>query len=115
MFKTIIRSFLSFSFVYSSLCFSATDNYSDLIKIVKEGNSDDQLYLAKMYAEGDGIEQNYSEAFKHFKVSADQGNSYAQFWIGYMYQKGKGVKQNYSEAIKYYKLAADQGIVNAKM
>jgi TPR repeat protein len=62
-----------------------------------------------MYENGMGVTQNYDEAVKYYKLSADQGCVNAQYNLGYMYYNGKGVAQNYDEAAKYYKQAADQG------
>ena len=62
-----------------------------------------------MYAEGQGVPQDYAEAVKWFRLAADQGNATAQYNLGLMYDKGQGVPQNYAEAVKWYRLAADQG------
>ncbi|WP_108646470.1 caspase family protein [Polynucleobacter rarus] len=53
--------------------------------------------------------KNYSEAFRLFKLSADQGNSLGQNYLGFMYLRGFGVNQNYAEAYRLFKLSADQG------
>jgi TPR repeat protein len=49
------------------------------------------------------------EAFKYYKLSADQGNSSSQFNVGTCYENGDGVDINLEEAFKYYKFSADQG------
>ena len=56
-----------------------------------------------------GVTQDYKEAGKWYRLSADQGNAGAQFNLGLMYYEGQGVKQDYSEALKWYQLSADQG------
>ena len=55
------------------------------------------------------VQQNYEEAVKWFRLSAEQGNERGQFNLGFMYEKGKGVAQNYEEAVKWYRLSAEQG------
>ena len=53
--------------------------------------------------------QNYTEAFKYCKKSAEQGHEEAQFNLGYMYQYGQGIKQDYFKAFEWYQKAAEQG------
>ena len=53
--------------------------------------------------------QNYTEAFKYCKKSAEQGQEEAQFNLGYMYQYGQGVKQDYFKAVEWYQKAAELG------
>ena len=57
------------------------------------------------------VEECYSaeEAFKWFKLSAEQGDSIGQFNLGRRYMYGWGVEKNKTEAIKWYKLSAEQG------
>ena len=66
-----------------------------------------------MYAQGLGVSQDYSEAVRWFRLSADQGYDVAQFNLGLMYAQGDGVKQDYGEAQKWFRLAADQGLQGA--
>ena len=58
--------------------------------------------------------QNYTEAFKYCKKSAEQGHEEAQFNLGVMYDNGKGVKQDYFKAFEWYQKAADQGQSDAQ-
>ena len=66
------------------------------------------------YENGDGVEQNYEEAAKWWRLAAEQGNVKAQYNLGCSYEDGKGVEQNHEEAIKWYRLAAEQGEEDAK-
>ena len=56
---------------------------------------------------------DYLNALKYYKMSADMGNSDGQVNYGILHYYGQGVKQNYSEAKKYFELAADQKNVSA--
>ena len=58
--------------------------------------------------------QNYTEAFKYCKKSAEQGHEEAQFNLGYMYQYGQGIKQDYFKAVELYQKAAEQGYAKAQ-
>ncbi len=62
-----------------------------------------QTNLGAMYAKG-RVAQDYKEAFKWYKLAADQGHAGAQFGLGLMYAKGQGVVQNYKKAFKRFKL-----------
>ena len=68
-----------------------------------------QFNLGFMYANGQGVQQDYAEAVKWYRRAADQGDADAQFNLGIVYEKGQGVQQNYAEAAKWYRRAADQG------
>ncbi|WP_243688902.1 tetratricopeptide repeat protein [Geotalea toluenoxydans] len=62
-----------------------------------------------MYDQGDGIKQDWKEAVKWYRKSADQGFDQAQFSLGLMYFHGHGVKQNRREAIRWFVKAAKNG------
>jgi hypothetical protein len=61
-----------------------------------------------MYADGQGVPQNYVEAVKWFRLAADQGAAAAQYNVGHMYDKGYGVTKDDVEATRWWQLAADQ-------
>jgi TPR repeat protein len=73
-----------------------------------------QTLLGKLYYNGISVPQNYTDAFKYFKLAADQGYSVAECYVGLMYYHEKGVILNYEEAFKYFKLAADKGYAKAQ-
>ncbi len=67
-----------------------------------------QYSLGYMYAEGQGVPQDYAEALKWFGLAAEQGHVGAHVALGVMYDNGQGVPQDYAEAVKLYRLAAEQ-------
>ena len=71
---------------------------SDWTKAAEKGDSESQFNVGLMYAKGDGVEQDYSEAARWFRMSALQGNASSQFVLGMMYSNGDGVRQDYTEA-----------------
>jgi hypothetical protein len=77
--------------------------------LANQGNAMAQGLLGLMYAKGQGVQQNYDEAVKWYRLAAEQGNHFGQSFLGDMYAKGHGVAQNYAEAVKWYRLAAEQG------
>lgn len=92
---------------------SGIENNEKTIDIIKQradlGDAEAQAELGIMFYEGKGVETDFAQALKYFKLSADQGNTKGQFFLGGMYLKGVGVECNYEEAFKYLKLSADQG------
>ena len=62
-----------------------------------------------MYAKGQGVPQDYSEAVKWYRLAADQGDATAQFNLGGMYAQGEGVPQDYVLAHMWFNLSAAQG------
>ena len=62
-----------------------------------------------MYVTGKGVTQDYQEAMKWYRLSAEQGNAVSQAKLGWMYTKGEGANQDYQKAVKWYRLSAEQG------
>ena len=83
-------------------------------KVVEDGT--EPLYIAGamgnlgyMYANGEGVEQDYAKAIEWYTKAADSGNTTAMYNIGYMYMYGEGVEQDGTKAIEWYTKAADLG------
>jgi len=74
-----------------------------------EGDADKQYELAKLYAEGEGVEQNWVEAVKWYRKAAEQGHDLAQFKVGLSYQNGKGVPQSDTEAYVWLNISSENG------
>lgn len=79
----------------------------ELRPLVEQGNAKAQYFLGVMYANGQGVSKDYSEAAKLYILSAEQGYSPAQYNLGLLYGNGYGVLQDYLEAVKWLKLAAE--------
>lgn len=62
---------------------------------------------------GSGI-PHLKEAFRLYKLAADQGHAGAQRVIGMCFEDGTQVEVNLKEAVRYYNLAADQGHPDAQ-
>ena len=67
-----------------------------------------------MYQNGLGVRQDYEEAVRWYRESADNGNASGQYNLGYMYRHGYGVEQDYDEAVSWWIKAARQGNNNAQ-
>ena len=67
-----------------------------------------------MYAQGQGVPQDDTEAAKWYRKAAEQGIAEVQYSLGQMYRRGQGVPQDNAEAVKWYRKAAEQGIAEAQ-
>ena len=82
--------------------------------LAEEGDARAQFRLGVMYADGIGVDKNYKEAFKWYRLAAATGNSGAQRNIGIMFELGQDVEQNYKEALKWYRMSAEKGDIEAQ-
>ena len=71
----------------------------------EQGNAAAQFTLGQFYSNGDGVEQNYKQAFKWFDRSAEQGDDAAEEALAGAYFFARGVPQDYLEAHKWANLA----------
>jgi hypothetical protein len=62
-----------------------------------------------MYANGNGVPKDTTEAVKWYRKAAEQGLASVQNGLGYMYENGNGVPKDTTEAVKWYRKAAEQG------
>jgi len=87
---------------------------AEVRKAAEQGNAAAQFNLGMMYANGQGVTQDYSEAFRWYRKAAEQGNATAQFNLGVMYANGQGVARDDQQAVVWYQKAAIQGIAMAQ-
>lgn len=80
-----------------------TDGY---LRSAQQGDSKAQFYLGALYAQGIGISQSDSEAFRWFLSAAERGHPQARLLVGEMYAIGRGVPRNYVDAYKWASAAA---------
>jgi TPR repeat protein len=73
------------------------------------GEADAQFNLGIIYYKGQGVPQNFAEAFGAFKLASEQGKTQAQYYLGIMYEQGQGTQQDYAEAAQWLELSAKEG------
>lgn len=73
-----------------------------------------QVNLGLIFAQGQGVEKDITEAMKWFRMAAEQGEPTAQHCLGMIFEEGRDVAADYAEAEKWYSKAADQGMVWAQ-
>ena len=66
-----------------------------------------------MYERGQGVTQDYKEAEKWFRLSAEQGIAQAQFNMGGIYYIGQGVPRDQVLAYMWMNIASSNGNKNA--
>ncbi len=90
--------------------------YEQALPLFRQVSDDNtaQNYLGIMFQRGYGVSQDYAEAVRWYRKSAEQGNEAAQCNLGFMYEKGFGVGQDYAEAVRWYRKSAEQGISRAQ-
>ena len=83
-------------------------------KAAEEESADAQNYLAILYYNGLGVEQDYAKAVELYRKAAEQGHKDAQNDLAECYYYGKGVEQDYKQAVEWYRKAAEQGFAEAQ-
>ena len=84
----------TFLFLFSGFSVPFFENYQDgldaynkkdyktahkiFLKVAKKENVLAQLYLGAMYVQGQGVQQDYKEAAKWYRLAAEQGHGIAQ-------------------------------------
>eukprot|EP01105_Mastigella_eilhardi_P002166 TRINITY_DN1260_c0_g1_i1.p1 TRINITY_DN1260_c0_g1~~TRINITY_DN1260_c0_g1_i1.p1 ORF type:complete len:1169 (+),score=236.39 TRINITY_DN1260_c0_g1_i1:122-3628(+) len=73
-----------------------------------------QHKLGLKYYDGDGVEQNKSEAVRLFRLSAAQGDGACMFNLADMLFRGDGVDRDEAGAVALFKEAAGLGVAQAQ-
>jgi TPR repeat protein len=82
--------------------------------LAEQGNPLAQFMLGASYASGQGVPQDYSQAFLWYRKAAEQGEMNAQNNLGTLYNNGQGVPQDFDQAALWFHKAAEQGEINAQ-
>jgi uncharacterized protein len=87
-------------------------NYGTALKewqpLAGEGDPQAQLHLGLLYANGDGVPQDYTKARQWYEKAAAQGYARAQSNLGSLYADGKGVPQDETTGAEWIRKAAEQ-------
>lgn len=88
--------------------YALTSPITDTSKLAKNKIADHQEILKQAQSAQKASE--YKEAFRLYKLLADDGNDFAQFSVGLFYEQGLGVLSSAAHACTYYKMAASKGV-----
>ena len=84
-----------------------------LQSLAEKGNAFAQTRLGIMYANGQGLPQDYVKALHWLSLAARQCDGLAQANLGVMYSNGQGVSQDLVKAYMWYEVAATSGFKEA--
>ena len=76
--------------------------------VTLQSNDKAQNNLGNRYRKGQGVEQDYKQAFFWYKKASLQSNDKAQNNLGNMYRKGQGVERDMNKAVYWIKKAKKQ-------
>ena len=93
---------LPISYVHASESTPSGDIES-IRMLAESGDAAAQNNLGALYATGEGVDQDYSEAANWYRKAAEQGHADAQINLGLLYSYGRGVDQDYSEAAYWFR------------
>lgn len=72
-----------------------------------------QLFMGRMYTEGNGVSINCDRAVEYLKRAAEAGNADAAFDLAIFAEIGRCAPKNESQALAWYELAAKNGDARA--
>jgi TPR repeat protein len=75
----------------------------------EQGEAKAQFNLGVMYADGQGVPQDFKEAMQWYYLAAMQGDADAYHNLGVMYATDQGALKDYVLAHVWFTLAAAQG------
>ena len=81
--------------------------FNNLKYAAENGDIAAQNNLGVAYDSGRGVERNFEEAVKWYRIAAERGESTAKSNLGLKYLHGQGVEQNYEEALKWFRASAE--------
>ena len=82
---------------------------SELVKNAQNGSALAQFNLGNAYDYGEGVEQDFVEAVKWWRLAAEQGYAAAQNNLGSAYYTGKGTIKDLVYSYMWYNIAASLG------
>ena len=75
----------------------------------EKGDTKAQVRLGIVYATGDGVDANETEAVQWFRKAAEKGDAAGEYSLGEMYLTGRGAEANLPEGVKWMRRAAEHG------
>lgn len=73
------------------------------------GDAEARYKLGACHADGEGVEQNFTEAVRWYRKAAEQGFAPAKVGLGMFYRYGLGVEKDERQAAHWLREAAAQG------
>jgi len=92
---------------------SSPDSIKSLQERADSGDSNAAYALGLKYRLGEGVQVDYSLAWKYLNQAAQTGHGDAQTQLGYMYYEGEGLGVDYFEARHWFEEAISNGSISA--
>ena len=93
---------------------AGAQSVEELLDMANDGIGSAQCLLGFKYLDGDGVEQDTSEAMKWFRMAAENGDAHASYTLGRIYYKGEGTAVDYAEAFKWFLVAGEKSDANSQ-
>lgn len=88
--------------------------FESQLGLAEQGDADAQYQIGGRYAEGNGVDEDFTEALKWYQKAADANHAEAQYELGTAYAYGMKVQHDYEKALEWFKRAAEQGHIEAQ-
>lgn len=85
-----------------------------LFRAARGGDGRASCRLGDIYREGQGVGQDWDEAFRWYSLGASQGNAHAQNNLATMFLRGVGCREDEARAVFWYRKSAEQGHMTAQ-
>jgi len=92
----------------------AKDGEDEAVRWIAQLTGQKEAEVWAIFGDMHQHEEDYADAVKWYRKSAEQGHARAQYELAWMYEEGQGVERDVAEAVKWYRKAADQGDDYAK-
>ena len=87
----------------------------ELLKRAQNGDVYAQYNLGLAYFNGEGVEQDYAEAAKWWRLAAEQRSARAQLNLGLMYRIGQGTIRDLVYSHMWFNIASSLGFSAAEV
>ena len=78
------------------------------------GETDKMVALGDLYSAGEGVEQNFAEAYRWYRQAAENGDLTGQLKAGLCLLNGKGVEEDEESGAQWISKAAEAGSAEAQ-
>jgi len=85
-----------------------------LQRLAESGDVEAYCDLGRMYEHGWGVNIDYDEALRIYRIAALRGDCSGQYLLGKMYRYGRGTGRNAATAMEWYLRSAAQGNASAQ-
>lgn len=92
----------TFLLIFALTVGSTAADVKIFLKKAEKGDAEAQYQLAEMYAEAQGVEQDYTKSYHWAKKASEQGNPKAQYRLASIIYAGEAGQKNQPEALQLF-------------